>query len=152
LIVIEDEDSVTLPNSHLPLVYPFAIEEIKPFSSSLQIAAFNLNDSTYAIGIKQGEDDMHTAVNAALKKIKESTAYADLIKHYLPFKISQEIPEGSNTYTVEPGDTLGQIATKQLGTASAWKTVWDLNKHRIPNPNLLEKGDVLIMPASKVTP
>ena len=132
--------------------YPFTVEEIKPFSSSLQVAAFNLNDSTYAIGIKQGNDDMRAAVNTALSKIKESSAYADLIKHYLPFKISKDVPEGSDTYTVQAGDSLGQIAAAKLGTATAWKTIWELNKHRIPNPNLLETGDVLIMPKSKVTP
>ncbi len=132
--------------------YPFTVEEIKPFSSSLQIAAFNLNDSTYAIGIKQGNDDMRAAVNTALMKIKESSAYADLIKHYLPFNISKEVPEGSDTYTVQSGDTLGKIATQKLGSTSAWKTIWELNKHRIPNPNLVETGDVLIMPKSKVIP
>ena len=132
--------------------YPFTVEEIKPFSSSLQIAAFNLNDSTYAIGIKQGNDDMRTAVNTALLKIKESSEYAELIKHYLPFKISKEVPEGSNTYTIQSGDTLGKIAAAKLSTATAWKTLWELNKHRIPNPNLLEMGDVLIMPKAKETP
>ncbi|OQX01301.1 MAG: hypothetical protein BWK73_46575 [Thiothrix lacustris] len=132
--------------------YPFTVEEIKPFSSSLQIAAFNLNDSTYAIGIKQGNDDMRTAVNTALLKIKESSEYAELIKHYLPFKISKEVPEGSDTYTIQSGDTLGKIATAKLGTATAWKTLWELNKHRIPNPNLLETGDILIMSKAKETP
>jgi ABC-type amino acid transport substrate-binding protein len=132
--------------------YPFALEEIKPFSSSLQIAAFNLNDSTYAIGIKQGNDDMRTAVNTALVKIKESSEYAELIKHYLPFKISKEVPEGSNTYTIQSGDTLGKIAAAKLGTATEWKALWELNKHRIPNPNLLESGDILIMPKAKETP
>ncbi|UOG92653.1 MAG: transporter substrate-binding domain-containing protein [Candidatus Thiothrix sulfatifontis] len=134
--------------------YPFTVEEIKPFSSSLQIAAFNLNESTYAIGMKQGNDAMRTAVNTALAKIKESDEYAELIKRYLPFKISNEVPEGSNTYTIQPGDSLGKIAATKLGTATAWKTLWELNKNRIPNPNLLETGDILIMPkaAEKVTP
>lgn len=134
--------------------YPFTVEEIKPFSSSLQIAAFNLNESTYAIGIKQGNDAMRTAVNTALAKIKESDEYAALIKRYLPFKISNEVPEGSNTYTVQPGDSLGKIAAAKLGTATAWKTLWELNKNRIPNPNLLETGDILILSkaAEKVVP
>ena len=95
---------------------------------------------------------MRAAVNTALMKIKESSAYADLIKHYLPFNISKEVPEGSDTYTVQSGDTLGKIATQKLGSTSAWKTIWELNKHRIPNPNLVATGDVLIMPKSKVTP
>ncbi|SEA96919.1 ABC-type amino acid transport substrate-binding protein [Thiothrix caldifontis] len=129
--------------------YPFTVEEIKPFSSSLQIAAFNLNESTYAIGIKQGNDEMRTAVNTALAKIKESSEYAELIKRYLPFKISKEVPDGSNTYTIQPGDSLGKIAAAKLGTTTAWKTLWELNKNRIPNPNLLETGDVLIMPDTK---
>jgi ABC-type amino acid transport substrate-binding protein len=132
--------------------YPFAIEEIKPFSNSLKITAFNLNDNIYAIGYKQGNDDLGTATNAALKKIMDTPDYANLVKKYLPFTISKDVPTGSNTYTVQSGDTLGKIASNKLGTATAWQAIWELNKHRIPNPNLLETGDILIMPKAKEKP
>lgn len=131
--------------------YPFAVEEVKAFDR-LQITAFNLNESLYAAGFKAGNDDLKTALNQAISTIQASDQYAALIKQYLPFQISREVPEGSDTYTVQPGDILSRIASKELGDSNAWKTIWDLNKHRIPNPNLLEAGDVLIMPKPKVTP
>lgn len=131
--------------------YPLAVEEIKAFKR-LQIAAFNLNDSSYAVGFKAGNPDLQQALNSAIQKIEATDDYAALIKHYLPFNISKEVPEGSDTYTIQSGDILTRIASRELGDATAWKTIWELNKHRIPNPNLLETGDVLIMPKAQVKP
>ncbi|WMP15834.1 transporter substrate-binding and LysM peptidoglycan-binding domain-containing protein [Thiothrix lacustris] len=128
--------------------YPLAVEEIKAFKR-LQIVSFNLNKSSYAVGFKAGNPDLQQAINTAIKTIEASDDYAGLIKRYLPFKISQEVPEGSATYTIQAGDTLGKIATEKLGSPASWEIIWDLNKHRIPNPNLLDKGDVLIMPKAK---
>ena len=131
--------------------YPLAVKEIKAFKR-LQIVALNLNESHYAVGFKAGNPDLEQALNSAIQTIESSDAYAGMMKRYMPFKISQEVPEGSDTYTVKRGDTFGSIATAQLGSTASWTTIWELNKHRIPNPNLLETGDVLIMPNSKVTP
>lgn len=131
--------------------YPLAVEEIKAFKR-LQIATFNLNESHYAVGFKAGNPDLQQALNSAIKTIEATDGYAGLIKQYLPFTISKEVPAGSDTYTIKKGDTLGNIAATKLGTATEWKTLWELNKNRIPNPNLLESGDVLIMPKSKETP
>ncbi|OQX02836.1 MAG: hypothetical protein BWK73_41350 [Thiothrix lacustris] len=133
--------------------YPLAVEEIKAFGR-LQIAAFNLNESSYAVGFKAGNPDLQQALNAAIKTIEATDAYAALMKKYMPVTISNDVPEGSATYTIQPGDTLGKIAVAKLGTATAWKALWELNKNRVPNPNLLETGDILIMPnaAEKGTP
>lgn len=131
--------------------YPLAVQEIKAFGR-LQIVAFNLNESLYAVGYKAGEQALGEAMNAAIQTIKASDDYARLIKQYMPFKISKEIPTDSNNYTIQSGDSLSKIAAKVLGDGSAWRQIWDLNKHRVPNPNLLEMGDVLIMPKPKVTP
>lgn len=130
--------------------YPLALEEIKAFKR-LQIVSFNLNESNYAVGFKSGNPELQQALNSAIESIEASDDYVGLIKRYLPFKISQEVPEGSDTYTIQRGDTLGKVATEKLGTTASWKTIWELNKYRIPNPNLLEAGDILIMPKSKET-
>lgn len=128
--------------------YPLAVEEIKAFGR-LQIVAFNLNDSSYAIGYKADEKQLGEALNTAIQKIRATDDYARLIRQYMPFRISSDVPEGSKTYTIQPNDALSRIAERELGDSKAWTILWELNKHRIPNPDLLLTGDVLIMPENK---
>lgn len=132
--------------------YPLTVTEIKSFNR-LHIAAFNLNETSYAVGFKAGNKDLQAAINNAIAKIKASDQYTALIKEYMPAHATTEVPENSKLYTVQEGELLTTIAAKHLGDSAAWKTIWELNKHRLPNPNALEKGDQLIMPTStKVTP
>ena len=48
------------------------------------------------------------------------------------------------TYTVRSGDNLNRIAQSQLGAASRWREIADLN--RIANPNRIYPGQVLKLP------
>jgi LysM repeat protein len=52
----------------------------------------------------------------------------------------------AKTYTVKSGDCLWNIAKKQLGDGSRWKEIYDLNRDKISNPNLIHPGLVLVMP------
>lgn len=53
---------------------------------------------------------------------------------------------GSHTYTVQPGDTLSEIAAK-LHTPGGWEAIYSLNRDMIgPNPNLISPGEVLKLP------
>ncbi|MEL4504833.1 transglycosylase family protein [Luteococcus sp. H138] len=45
--------------------------------------------------------------------------------------------KGAKYITVRPGDTLGKIA-KRNGTS--WKTVWQMNKSTVKNPNMIKIG------------
>ena len=50
------------------------------------------------------------------------------------------------TYTVKSGDCLWNIAKKQLGDGSRWQEIYNLNKDKIKNPNLIYPNQVLTMP------
>ena len=50
------------------------------------------------------------------------------------------------SYTVKSGDCLWNIAKKQLGDGSRWKEIYELNKDKIKNPNLIYSGQSLTMP------
>lgn len=50
------------------------------------------------------------------------------------------IPEGSEKYRVQQGDTLGSIAGKVYGEKSMWKRLWEQNKAWIKNPNQIFAG------------
>ena len=52
----------------------------------------------------------------------------------------------AKTYTVKSGDCLWNIAKKQLRDGSRWKEIYDLNRDKISNPNLIHPGLVLVMP------
>lgn len=51
-----------------------------------------------------------------------------------------------STYTVRKRDTLSAIAQAQLGAASRWPEIADLNN--LPNPDLIYPGQELKMPGS----
>lgn len=50
------------------------------------------------------------------------------------------------TYTVKKGDCLWNIAKKELGNAGRYKEIYELNKDKIRNPNLIYPGQVLALP------
>ena len=53
----------------------------------------------------------------------------------------QVTPLGS--YVVRPGDTLSAISAKLYGSAADWPALWWANRHKVPNPNLIEVGQAL---------
>lgn len=54
---------------------------------------------------------------------------------------------GTPMYRVGPDDTLGGIAQKHLGRFSRWEEIYQMNQHRLKNPDALTLGDVLVLPA-----
>lgn len=52
-----------------------------------------------------------------------------------------------NTYVVQPGDTLSHIALEKLGSANAWKKIYEANKDKIKNPSLIYPGQELVIPS-----
>jgi hypothetical protein len=59
-------------------------------------------------------------------------------------------PEGhtaaARTYTVQPGDTLSGIAFRFYGRARAWNWLYQVNRAKIANPNLILPGQMLRVP------
>ena len=51
------------------------------------------------------------------------------------------------TYTVKAGDSLSKIAKKKYGNANLWKLIHEANKDRIKNPDLIQIGWELKIPA-----
>ena len=53
---------------------------------------------------------------------------------------------GRKSYTVQPGDSLSKIAAAKLGSADRWPEIWNLNRDRVANENLIYPKLVLLMP------
>ena len=127
--------------------YPFAAEEIKAHPRTT-IVQYNLNQSKYAVGIPAGNFDMVYEVNQVIDKFRASPQYADLMREYLTTvsDVFTRPVAGRKTYTVKAGDTLSRVAQAQLGDSNRWREIWDLNRERVANENLIYPRLVLLMP------
>ena len=75
----------------------------------------------------------------------------------LPGSIATSAPAGApnggniqaQTYTVQKDDTLQKISKKIFGTYSKWYKIYKANKDKIKDPNVLQPGTVLTIPALK---
>jgi ABC-type amino acid transport substrate-binding protein len=127
--------------------YPFAAEEIKTHPQTT-IVQYNLNQSRYAVGIPAGNYDLVYEVNQAIDKFKATPQYAELMREYLTTESEAFMKPvaGRRTYTVRAGDTLSRIAAAELMDVTRWREIWDLNRERVANENLIYPRLVLIMP------
>lgn len=61
---------------------------------------------------------------------------------------STTAPAAVQSYTVVAGDTLSKIAKKFLGSANHWREIFDANRDQISNPDMIQVGQVLKIPAA----
>ena len=61
---------------------------------------------------------------------------------------STTAPAAAQSYTVVAGDTLSKIAKKFLGGANHWHEIFDANRDQISNPDMIQVGQVLKIPAA----
>ncbi len=54
---------------------------------------------------------------------------------------------GVQSYTVESGDTLSQIAKQCYGKASKWQAIFAANRDQLDDPDLIQPGQILKIPA-----
>jgi len=59
---------------------------------------------------------------------------------------SSTAPGGERTYTVKKGDSLSRIAKAYYGDAREWPRIFEANRERIKNPDLIQPGWVLTIP------
>lgn len=126
--------------------YPFAVAAIK--GSDLQFAMTKLDGSNlqYKIGVRAQDQSLLIYLNAAIAKVKASPAYLDLLRKYFisDQMTTQAAASGEHNYTVKSHDTLGVIASSQLGNGQRYREIQKRNN--LPNPNLITVGQVLVIP------
>ena len=55
---------------------------------------------------------------------------------------------GAQTYTVQSGDTLSQIAKEFYGSANKWNAIFEANRDQLDDPDKIKPGQVLNVPAA----
>ena len=61
---------------------------------------------------------------------------------------SSTAPTQSKTVTVAAGDSLSKIAKRELGDANKWHAIYEANKDKIKDPDLIHPGQVLTIPSN----
>ena len=77
--------------------------------------------------------------------VATSSAKATVAKAAAAPKITKN-PKAQKTYTVKSGDTLWGIAKRFYGSGAKYTTIYNANKGKIKNPNLIYPGQVLKIP------
>jgi nucleoid-associated protein YgaU len=74
---------------------------------------------------------------------------AELDKVVVPVVLGPKIIPGYTSYlehVVEPGETLWGISTQHYGSGNLYYRLVAANPHTIPNPNLIQPGDIVRVP------
>lgn len=136
--------------------FQFIVSRRKPNGTVLFDTNMKVTLEEYTIKEDAGEG-FDVIVTIKLKQYREySTKTMKItIKQYKP--IAVEVPARpattapkpattSRTYTVKRGDCLWNIAKKYYGKGNQYTKIYNANKDKIKNPNLIYPGQVLTIP------
>lgn len=133
--------------------FQFIVSRRKPNGTVLFDTNMKVTLEEYTIKEDAGEG-FDVIVTIKLKQYREyaTKTMKITIKQYKP--IAVEVPARpaptapapattSRTYTVKRGDCLWNIAKKYYGNGSKYTTIYNANRDKIKNPNLIYPGQVL---------
>ena len=55
----------------------------------------------------------------------------------------------ARTYTVKSGDSLSAIAKREYGDAGAWRRIYEANRDKIDDPDMIHPGQELTIPKAE---
>ena len=80
------------------------------------------------------------------KKKDEKADFSDVQSGASSTAPKQPARPAERTYTVKQGDTLSDIAQRELGDASKWRQIFEANRSQIDDPDLIRPGQRLTLP------
>ena len=93
---------------------------------------------------KKGTPPSFSDVNAGAASSGKPTAdFSDVTSGE---STSAPAPSSARTYTVKSGDSLSKIAKAHYGDASQWKRIYEANRDKIKNPDLIHPGQEFTIP------
>ena len=97
---------------------------------------------------KDGKDVLLTQTGTKLKNIGKLTIKTD---GTIASELVSQVPEGvvTSTYTVKKGDSLSRIAKRELGSYDRYREIYEANRNKIKNPDVLAVGTQLVIPAKR---
>ena len=141
---------------------PFYFKVIRTFPNGKVLFDTNMKVSLEDYDIKEdSKEGFDVTVSIKLKQYKDfGTKIPNIIKEESSEKETEvtvaveetrptensPAPSSNQSYTVQKGDTLWNIAKKFYGDGSNYVAIYEANKDKIKNPNLIYEGQVLTIP------
>jgi nucleoid-associated protein YgaU len=126
--------------------YAYAIDTAKKLG--FQGAATQEGDKLHFKGTVHSEDEKNQVWNA-IKTIPDwkNDINADITVVPQPQAVGTSGTGAQRTYTVKSGDTLSKIAKEFYGDANAYHRIFEANRDKLNDPNRIDVGQVLNIPA-----
>lgn len=102
-------------------------------------------DVRIEVKLKQYKEYSTKTMQITIKQYKPPVVVRPVVKTQTTSVVSSA-PSGQN-YTVKRGDCLWNIAKRFYGNGSKYTVIYNANKSKIKNPNLIYPGQVLWIPA-----
>lgn len=102
---------------------------------------------------EQASEGFDLSVSIKLKQYKDfGTKIVKVVNETASVETKRETnnspaPKTDTTYTVKSGDSLWAIAKKYYGDGSKYKVIYEANKDKIKNPNLIYPNQILTIPS-----
>jgi nucleoid-associated protein YgaU len=119
------------------------------YKDSLHIVDDALNITTYNAAVRENDPVLLADVNAALKSLGEQGLLATLESRWLGETARAGAYETATgrVVVVARGETLSQIAGRELGSIERWKALYEANKDVVgPDPDVVYAGMRLRVP------
>ena len=130
--------------------FQFIVSRVLPNGKSLFDTNIKVSLEDYEIK-EEADDGFDVVVGVKLKQYRSYGTKTVKISPS-PTPVAQATaqrpadPPKKTTYTVVSGDCLWNIAKKYLGTGAKYTEIYNLNKDKIKNPNLIYPGQVFVLP------
>lgn len=132
--------------------FRFIVSRFNPSKKMLFNSNMNVSLEEYTI-TEDAKEGFDLKLNIRLKQYKDygTKVVKITVKQEAPkATVQKERPAESapkkKTHTVVKGDCLWNIAKKYLGNGARYTEIYNLNKDKIKNPNLIYVGQVLTLP------
>ena len=108
----------------------------------LKLYAIDLGDGTYLYPSEDGG----SVVPAVVTNTTSETTPQEETKSTPDASSAEENQPVSTTYVVVRGDSLSRISRRVYGNAANWRRIYDANRDKISNPNMIYPGQNLTIP------
>jgi nucleoid-associated protein YgaU len=121
-----------------------AIREIRGANLPIQDLGADFADGTLTLRGTAADQAARSQAVTIASRIAGVRKVVDRLETGTAAQVAQA--RGGRVYTVKKGDTLSEIAQRELGGASRWKEIFEANRDKLKDPDVIMPGQVLTLP------